>query len=1518
MKALKKPIIKLTVLFLSIQIISLSNLFAQVDTSTVKDEVTVTFQADKYEIVKEANGELIKINGFNQGTSPGDPVLPQKIYDIVVPPNIDWKSIQIEFLPVDKPVEGKHDILPAPPLRARVGDEELIDWGIGKNIVEGKNVNIYGNNKFYPASPVNIISQSQMRKWKFVRVVFNPIQYNPVTGELKYVSSVNVKIRFRKYASRAFINDTIMRDKIMDTEARQRFYNIGRQTDTWYGPLGGGALPTQYDYVIITTNAIVSGSGTGLTDFINHKTNMGHSVLVVTESDYGPLTGQAPNGTAEKIRQWLIDNYIIKGIKWVLLIGNPDPDDPLNALDAIGDVPMKMCWPNRMYYAYRESPTDYFFAELTGNYDLDADNIYGEIINITNPTGPDPTISSNAYSVRWTGQLNCNIAGVHKFALSSDEGMRLIIDGTTVVNGFTAHSNPTTNFGNINLTGGTHNITIEYFNTNDEGTAGLWWLRPGDDGYEIVPSSALLHQSGGGFVSGGLDGEYFNNNSFTSPSALTRVDPSIYFYWGTGDNGAGGIDFTPDVYVGRIPVYSNNYIDLNSILAKIVDYQSEQAIPEWRRKLLFAAVNLWDCGDNELGESLKKDIADPLGFSTYRIYEEDYGYTPAPECDNINPPDPSPTAACNMLSELTNGGGYGLLDWSTHGDYTSASGLLSSGQCVNFPDNVPFFTFQGSCYNGHPETSNNLGYSLLKQGAIATVSASRVSWSSCFSPPANPGSGANYNLSYHYAMRVLNSEPAGRALFKTKDDVGPGSSWMNKMDFNLYGDPTTSLLKPYVSKNTDIMQILDHSGSMSGYTASSLTDQKIEILRDAANLFVDMVEVNGNNKLGIVKFSTTATTLMNLQTLTSALKSTAHTQINSLSPYMMTSIGDGLSKGLAQFTSASTVGHRKVVLLVTDGMENTAPMIATIQPGIISNNITVFPLALGYGTGVDEDRLINLANATGGDYRITDNPLIFRKYFLEILASAVDWSVITDPVGNLANGEVVEIPVLVTSDQDGVSFAAYWSGIDNAVNFTLITPSGYEITPSIASSGGIKYVPELHYALYQANFPLGGSMSAYWQGTWKMRLRGTGNIPSGQTVQYSASALAKGGTNFEVSFDKVHKETGDKIQLQAKLIKDDVRLRGAAIDIYADVPKVSTGNVLYQNKVDVKEIQQYAKEQGDQMNLAAAKLAILNKNAGGNVLVRDAAIFKLFDDGQHGDVFANDGIYGNSFDDTKKAGAYTFRFVASGIPTAVSNITTTREWTKSLLTTVAVDGDASGILVDMTGKTADGNKYFVKTTPKDKYGNYLGPGYDVYLIIAKSSGERKVKLDDKNVDGVFSGNIVISKEELEQGAKIKFEANNKIFAVVPPPGSSKFALSLHGLYAMPLSNMTNTYDKGFGFMVDMEYILRPNLSLVLYIGHNNFKSKIGGTDDLGITNISLNAKYYRQLPNNLKLCYYVNAGSGYYITSDSHKNIGTNLGTGLSYTIVRKLSLEFGPDWHTILNQNRTFIQIHLGFSYRF
>ena len=104
----------------------------------------------------------------------------------------------------------------------------------------------------------------------------------------------------------------------------------------------------------------------------------GFSPILVTEDDYADLTGQAPDGTAEKIRQWLINNYQAMGLKYVLLIGNPDPDDPSSSSDSVGDVPMKMCWPRSIESSYKESPTDYFYADLTGNWDLDGDGYFGE------------------------------------------------------------------------------------------------------------------------------------------------------------------------------------------------------------------------------------------------------------------------------------------------------------------------------------------------------------------------------------------------------------------------------------------------------------------------------------------------------------------------------------------------------------------------------------------------------------------------------------------------------------------------------------------------------------------------------------------------------------------------------------------------------------------------------------------------------------------------------------------------------------------------------------------------------------------------------------------------------------------------------------------------------------------------------------------------------------------------------------------------------------------------------------
>jgi len=118
-------------------------------------------------------------------------------------------------------------------------------------------------------------------------------------------------------------------------------------------------------------------------------------------------------------------------------------------------------------------------------------------------------------------------------------------------------------------------------------------------------------------------------------------------------------------------------------------------------------------------------------------------------------------------------------------------------------DNYPSFVYQCSCLNGEPEASSNLGTALLYNGAITTISASRVSWYAV----TTWFTGLKYycdnaSIGYYYGQDLVSSDKkAGAALYDVKGDMGlnggywGGESWMNLFDFNLYGDPAISLLE---------------------------------------------------------------------------------------------------------------------------------------------------------------------------------------------------------------------------------------------------------------------------------------------------------------------------------------------------------------------------------------------------------------------------------------------------------------------------------------------------------------------------------------------------------------------------------------------------------------------------------------------------------------------------------------------------------------------------------------------------
>jgi secreted protein with Ig-like and vWFA domain len=115
-----------------------------------------------------------------------------------------------------------------------------------------------------------------------------------------------------------------------------------------------------------------------------------------------------------------------------------------------------------------------------------------------------------------------------------------------------------------------------------------------------------------------------------------------------------------------------------------------------------------------------------------------------------------------------------------------------------------------------------------------------------------------------------------------------------------------------------------------------------------------------------------------------------------------TSIGDGLREALTQFTTPPLFpDHNRSIILVTDGKENMLEHISTVQPDLISNGVTVYTLGLGYGSGINQTKLTDLAAATEGTYLISADHLEFQKLFIEALAGAVDWSMITDPIDEI-------------------------------------------------------------------------------------------------------------------------------------------------------------------------------------------------------------------------------------------------------------------------------------------------------------------------------------------------------------------------------------------------------------------------------------------------------------------------------------------------------------------------------------
>ena len=347
--------------------------------------VSLTEAIGESSVEMDATGSAV-FGGIGVAGDPGAPALPSRRVRVLLPPDADPRTVTANISDeVIEELEGSYDVDPVPPVAvSRASGRPM--WPRGRAVVEGRDTGIYATDSFLPVSHAGRVSAGRLRGYRIAEIEIFPYRYNPVSKTLRRIADGQLVVSFEtRRAGRARGRRRTERSDAVREKVRGSVVNFNEYDDSYEAPgiqlfdVGGEppAAGASGRYVIITTSAIQGGS-TELANFAAAKESNGFTVTVVTETAWGGGTGDP---AAENIRSWLVANHESMNIEYVLLVGNPNPTS--------GDVPMKMCYPQDYDMSYQQCPTDYYFAELTGDWDLDNDGLYGEHPDDYGPGGAE-------------------------------------------------------------------------------------------------------------------------------------------------------------------------------------------------------------------------------------------------------------------------------------------------------------------------------------------------------------------------------------------------------------------------------------------------------------------------------------------------------------------------------------------------------------------------------------------------------------------------------------------------------------------------------------------------------------------------------------------------------------------------------------------------------------------------------------------------------------------------------------------------------------------------------------------------------------------------------------------------------------------------------------------------------------------------------------------------------------------------------------------------------------------------
>ncbi len=393
----------------------------------------------------------------------------------------------------------------------------------------------------------------------------------------------------------------------------------------------------------------------------------------------------------------------------------------------------------------------------------------------------------------------------------------------------------------------------------------------------------------------------------------------------------------------------------------------------------------------------------------------------------------------------------------------------------------------------------------------------------------------------------------------------------------------------------DLAISIDRSGSM--------ITSKLDAVKNAASQVVWLMNIG--DRLSVTMYDDLLDPVFPaaggvIDITSSTTKEDAESAILSITRRGLTSIGGGLSYAQTQLSTITTPYYPQAIILMSDGMSNTAPWVFDTVPTIPALT-DVYTIGFGTaGENVDEDSLRWIATQTGGTYLFAGADALFRteETPLNFAASTGGLEIIKayQASFNLANRrQIMELygsalkeqfrdEILVDESVGDMRFSLLGDDYKGEYGLILTDPNGKEINPEVAEKEDlIDYIEGPSVRSYTVRHPEGG--------IWMMEGYATGS-------KYYISAS---GYSSLKTFLSLWRTSVCRPML--------IRLR-----------IIQQGEPIYNAEV-------------------TARVGFPNN---------EYTTIELYDDGEHGDGQLKDGVFANYFDNTCAAGSYSVETTTRG------------------------------------------------------------------------------------------------------------------------------------------------------------------------------------------------------------------------------------------------------------------------------